>query len=259
MPGLCAEHGLCVLVENGEEGLLFDTGQTGCFLNNARILNVDLTRFEKVVLSHGHYDHVGGLSQLSDIVRPIVYAHPEIFRRRYAGGDGRLRYIGIETREFYEQKGVRFILNDKPQGVIRHVYTTGFEEMVTGFETVDKGFIRETKTGYEKDDVPDDMSLVLDTVKGLFILFGCAHRGIINIIRQSEKRFGKRVFGFMGGTHLGPADENQLCRTIEVLKTMDLAIVAPLHCTGDVVTTRFKAEFKDAFVAANGGTSLEIG
>lgn len=257
--GLCAEHGLSVLVENGEDRLLFDTGQSGCFLENARALGIDLSGIGKVVLSHGHYDHAGGVLHLCDVTRPVVYAHPEIFRKRYAGKGGHLRHIGIEERSAYEEKGVRFVLGDTPREVIAGVYTTGFEEMVTGFEAVDKGFVYRTPTGYADDDVPDDLSLVLDVPRGLFILFGCAHRGIVNIIRQSERHFGKKVFGFMGGTHLGPAGEAQLNHTVEALRGMDLEIVAPLHCTGAVPTARLKAEFDDAFVAANGGVSIEVG
>ena len=256
-PGLCAEHGLSVLVENGQDRLLFDTGQTGCLIHNATALGVDLTQIETVVLSHGHYDHAGGLLPLCDYTRPVVYAHPEIFRRRYADRDGNRRYIGIEPRGRYEQRGVTFALRDRPVEVITGVHTTGFESMATSFEQVDKGFVYETDNGYEKDEVPDDLSLVLRTAKGLFIVLGCAHRGMINIIRQAEEQFGERVFGFMGGTHLGPAEKEQVQRTIEALHTMDLEIVAPLHCTGNV-TPILEAEFENSFVPLNGGRSITL-
>ncbi len=257
-PGLCAEHGLSVLVENGTERLLFDTGQTDCLIHNLEVLNIDPAGIDRVVLSHGHYDHAGGLPSLSAFTRPVVYAHPEIFRRRYAA-KGQLRYIGIKNRNFYEQQGVRFVLSDQPTEVIADVHTTGYETMATPFEIVDKGFVYETDNGYAKDNVPDDQSLVLNTPRGLFVLFGCAHRGIINIMRQSEQRFGKKVFGFMGGTHLGAAEEDQVRLTIDALKAMDLEIVAPLHCTGTAATARLAGEFGDRFMSLNGGSAIDVG
>ncbi len=257
--GLRAEHGLSVLVETETDCLLFDTGQTDCLIHNAKVLGVDLSRIEKVVLSHGHYDHTGGLTYLCDYATsPIVYAHPEIFRQRYVKSGDNLRYIGMEKRALYEEHGARFVLSDRPAEVIKGVYTTGLEEMTTDFEEVDKGFVYKTGTEYKKDDVPDDMSLVLDTRKGLFVLFGCAHRGIINIIRQVEKEFEKKVFGFIGGTHLGPASEILKRRTMEELKGMNLEVIGPSHCTGASMTERFQDEFDNKIVSSNAGAIIEL-
>ncbi len=259
-PGFRAEHGLSVLVETEKEKFFFDTGQSDVFIHNARLLNIDLTKIKKVVLSHGHYDHGGGLKYLLDYTKPVVYAHPEVFRERYSklSDTGKLRYIGIEKREFYEEKGVKFVLDDKPMEVSKNVYTTGFEEMVTDFEEVDKNFVHNKNGVYEKDDVPDDMSLILDTKRGLFIVFGCAHRGIINIIKQAEKTFNKRVFGFIGGTHLGPASDYQRKMVIEELKKMDLEIIGPSHCTGLKMTAELYCIFKDKVIFNNVGTVLEV-
>jgi len=253
-----AEHGFSVFVETDNGSFLFDTGQTDAFIHNARILKIDLSRVEKVVLSHGHYDHAGGLSYLSELTKPVVYAHPEIFRERYYQSGNDLRYIGIEKREFYEEKGVQFVLYDRPKEIVKGVYTTGFEEMRTDFEKVDKNFVYKVSGEYRKDDVVDDMSLVLQTKRGLFIVFGCAHRGIINIIRQAEEHFGRKVFGFIGGTHLGPADDTQKERTIEELKKMDIEIIGPSHCTGLLMSAQLYCEFKDKVVFNNVGSVIEL-
>lgn len=258
---LRAEHGLSVLVETDSDKILFDTGQTDAIIHNAEVLNVDLNTVKNVVLSHGHYDHAGGLKYLLDTADLNVYAHPEIFRKRYskAYGKNSLRYIGIESREFYEQKGANFILDDKPIKIGENIYTTGFEPMMTDFESVDKNFIYETENGYKKDDVPDDMSLVIDTHEGIFIILGCAHRGIINIIKHAENIFGKKVFGFIGGTHLGPASDFQREKTIlELKKNKDLKIIGPSHCTGLLMSAKLYCELDDKVIFNNVGTIIEV-
>jgi len=162
-PKFKAEHGLSIFIETEKEKFFFDTGQSDVFIYNAKLLNIDLTKINKVVLSHGHYDHGGGLKYLLDYAKPVVYGHPEIFRDRYSklSDTGKLRYLGIEKREFYEERGVKFVLDDKPMEVSKNIYTTGFEEMTTDFEEVDKNFVYKKNGVYEKDDVTDDMSLNL--------------------------------------------------------------------------------------------------
>lgn len=255
-----AEHGLSMLIERDNEAVLFDTGQTDALIRNAGLLGVDLGRIDKVVLSHGHYDHGGGLKYLLEFTKPKVYAHPEIFRRRYSklSDDGNLRYIGIEKKEFYENMGAEFILNENPIEVINGVYTTGYEEMSTDFEEVDRNFVYEEGGKFVKDNVEDDMSVVIDTKDGLFVLFGCAHRGIINIILDAQRKFGKKVFGFAGGTHLGPASERQRKKTIDTLKSMDLSVLGPSHCTGIKMTSMLFCEFGNRVFFNNIGNIIEL-
>ncbi len=259
--GFRAEHGLSMLVERNGETVLWDTGQTDTLIHNAKLLSVDLSKIETVALSHGHYDHGGGLRYLLEYTKPTVYAHPEIFRKRYskAGGSGKLRYIGIEDRETYESLGARFVLTDKPTEIIEGVFLLGFEEMHTDFEEVDRNFVYEKDGELIKDNVEDDTTLVLELQESLFLLFGCAHRGIINIIDDAEKIFGKPVIGFLGGTHLGPAGETQRKQTIEELKNRPhIRIMGPSHCTGLYMTSKLFCAFGDRVIFNNTGTEIEI-
>ncbi len=255
-----AEHGLSMLIERDGEFILFDTGQTDAIVHNAELIGVDLTKVNKVILSHGHYDHVGGLKFVLDYTKPKVYARPEIFRKRYSklSDDGNLRYIGIEDRGFFESKGAEFVLSEEPIEVAKGVFTTGFESMTTGFEEVDKNFVCEKNGKFVKDNVEDDMSVVLDTKDGLFVLFGCAHRGIINIILDVEKKFGKKVVGFAGGTHLGSASEKQRDETIKALKRINLKMMGPSHCTGVEMTARLHCEFGNRVFFNNVGNVIEL-
>jgi 7,8-dihydropterin-6-yl-methyl-4-(beta-D-ribofuranosyl)aminobenzene 5'-phosphate synthase len=257
---LKSEHGLSVLIESDGQYVLFDTGQSDCIIHNAKALNVNLENIDKIVLSHGHYDHVGGLKYVLQHTKAPIIAHPEIFRKRYSKKGDKLRYIGIEEKEFFENLNAHFQFSSKPTEVIKNVYTTGFVELKTDFEEVDKDFVFELNGTYIKDDVPDDLSLVLDLKEGLFVVFGCAHRGIINIINHSEKIFNKKVIGFIGGTHLGPANSLQKEKTIEQLHTMQaLKIIGPSHCTGIAITCALAKEFPDKILYNNTGTTLDLG
>ncbi len=256
-----AEHGLSMLIEKNGEFVLWDTGQTDAIIHNAKLLGIDLKRIETVALSHGHYDHVGGLKHLLDYTKPAIYAHPEIFRKRYSklSDDGKLRYIGIEDREFYESKGAKFILTDKPTEIADGIFILGFEQMHTDFEEVDRNFVYEKDGELVKDEVEDDTTLVLELEDGIFLLFGCAHRGIINIIDDAEEIFGKPVVGFLGGTHLGPASEKQRERTIEELKNRPhIGIMGPSHCTGQYMSATLFCNFKKRVIFNNVGTSIKI-
>jgi 7,8-dihydropterin-6-yl-methyl-4-(beta-D-ribofuranosyl)aminobenzene 5'-phosphate synthase len=256
-----AEHGLSMLIEKDGEYILWDTGQTDAIVHNAKLLNVDLKKIKIVALSHGHYDHVGGLKYLLDYTKPVVYGHPEIFRKRYSklSDDGNLRYIGIEDREYFENKGARFILNDKPQEIFDGIFTSGFEDMHTDFEEVDKNFVYEKDGEYVKDYVDDDMSLAIELDRGMFVLFGCAHRGIINIIDDVENHFNKKVIGFLGGTHLGPASSSQRERTLKELKKRDyIEIIGPSHCTGMLMSAKLYCSFPDKTVFNNVGSVTVI-
>ncbi|AEA34471.1 MBL fold metallo-hydrolase [Hippea maritima] len=256
-----AEHGLSMLIEKDGETVLFDTGQTDALIHNAKLLGVDLSKIDKVILSHGHYDHVGGLKYLLDYTKPTIYAHPEIFRKRYSklSDDGNLRYIGIEDREFFEKKGARFVLSEEPIEVAKGIWTSGFVKMTNDFESVDKNFVYEKDGELIKDEVEDDLSVFIEINGSLFVLFGCAHRGIINIMKQAESTFNKCILGFLGGTHLGPADEIQREKTIEALKEMDLRVMGPSHCTGLLMTSKMYCEFGDRVVFNNVGVITVVG
>ena len=261
--GLIGEHGFAALVERGHERVLFDTGQGYALVHNARILGIDLAAVDKIVISHGHYDHTGGLAELlKGGGERDVFAHPGIFASRYwEGPDGQREPIGIPfARPYLEGLGARFHLSEGPQAVAEGIRTTGDVERVTAFEKGDTALFRYPEEGGELDTHPDDLSLVVEGEDGLGVLLGCAHAGVVNILRHVESMAaGRPVKAVLGGTHLGFSSEEQMEGTVQAMAAMGVEKVGASHCTGLAGSARlFNALGPDRFFFAGVGSVLEI-
>ena len=258
--GLIAEYGLSILVETGDNKILFDTGQKISTVNNAAVLGVDLSDVEKIVLSHGHFDHTGGLKSVLEKTGEIeIIAHPNIFQKKYAKFGKKKTYIGIPyTKEELVGFGARFNLTGKPTG-IGDITVTGEVEQKNSFEKVDKNMYVDREGELINDELLDDQSIAIKTEEGLFVILGCAHRGMINNIEQAKKITGeKRVYGVIGGTHLIAADKVQLEETVKALKEYDIQKIGVSHCTGPKASSRLGAEFGEKFFYNNAGSVIEI-
>jgi 7,8-dihydropterin-6-yl-methyl-4-(beta-D-ribofuranosyl)aminobenzene 5'-phosphate synthase len=128
----------------------------------------------------------------------------------------------------------------------------------TGFEKGDKDLVINTDNGFEQDPIMDDQSLVIETEKGLFIILGCAHAGIINIINYVIERTGQNhICAILGGTHLGAVSEEQQEKSIKALKEFDVDRIGVSHCTGLKASMRLAQEFGERFFFCNVGTVIE--
>jgi 7,8-dihydropterin-6-yl-methyl-4-(beta-D-ribofuranosyl)aminobenzene 5'-phosphate synthase len=259
---LIAEHGFSALVERGEEKVLFDTGQGYALIHNARISGLDLSLVRKVVLSHGHNDHTGGLAELlKDGQARDVYAHPDVFNSRFhevPGGPP--RPIGMPfARTFIEGLGARFLLSDRPQEVAEGITTTGVVPRKTSFETGDPALILGPEHGGGPDLLLDDLSLVVKGESGLIVLLGCAHAGIVNILNHIRGMMpGEPVKAVVGGTHLGLSSDEQMAATIKAISGMGVERVGASHCTGLAGSARLKEALGENFFFAGVGAALEI-
>jgi 7,8-dihydropterin-6-yl-methyl-4-(beta-D-ribofuranosyl)aminobenzene 5'-phosphate synthase len=259
---LIGEHGFSAFVERGEEKVLFDTGQGYTLFHNARILGVDLTSVKKIVLSHGHYDHTGGLPELlkSGGARDI-YAHPDIFNSRYyKTADGSLKPIGMPfTRVYLEGLGARFHLSEGQQRVATGVTTTGMVPRRTSFEKGDPNLVLGSEHGGGEDPLSDDLSLVVEGESGLIVLLGCAHSGLVNILNHvMVMKPDQNIKAVLGGTHLGLCSEEQMSNTIETMTGMGVEKVGASHCTGLAGSARLMAALGDEFFFAGVGSTLEV-
>jgi 7,8-dihydropterin-6-yl-methyl-4-(beta-D-ribofuranosyl)aminobenzene 5'-phosphate synthase len=260
--GTLGEHGFSALIEPaGGEPFLFDTGQGATLLHNAQRMNKDLSRVSKVVLSHGHYDHACGLLPLLREYGPkTIHAHPGIFAPRYRVKDtGECLAIGIpHDRATLEAAGGRFDLSDEFRELAPGVFLTGQVPRLTAFEPGDQGLFCDC-TGQEKDITPDDQSLILDTAKGLVVVLGCCHAGLVNTLEHVAGVTGRRnVHAVVGGTHLGFCGQEQLDRTIAAIKGLGLNKLAAAHCTGFAASARMSRELPKEFQVAMVGYTMEV-
>lgn len=259
--GTFGEHGFAALLEGEGVNILFDTGVGETLLGNALRMNKDLHRLERVILSHGHFDHTGGLLPLlRNCGGKQVYAHPAVFSRRYRVKDsGESMPVGIPNdEEFLRGMGARFDLDRRFREIARGVFLTGEVPRRTMFEKGDRGMFRDPE-GNEADLLEDDQSLVIRTSKGLVLLFGCCHAGVVNTIEHAREKTGEeRVYALVGGTHLGFSSADQTEATVRALRGFGVGRIAAGHCTGFAASARLLREFPGGFQTANVGYTLEM-
>jgi 7,8-dihydropterin-6-yl-methyl-4-(beta-D-ribofuranosyl)aminobenzene 5'-phosphate synthase len=259
--GTIGEHGFACLVETPGGNLLFDTGSGAGILNNAKVLDRDLTAISRIVLSHGHYDHTGGLPAVLALSGPVdIVAHPGIFGERYWVGDYERRAIGLPfQRSQVEARGARFDLRRDFSEVVPGVHFTGEIPRTTPFETGDPHLMAPVGDSLIPDPLLDDASLVIATDKGLVLLLGCAHAGVVNILRHVAARTGQgRIHALLGGTHLAPANDAQFAGTVRALHEFGVEKIGVGHCTGLPRAAQLYCEFGGRLSFASVGTVLEF-
>jgi 7,8-dihydropterin-6-yl-methyl-4-(beta-D-ribofuranosyl)aminobenzene 5'-phosphate synthase len=261
LAGTLGEHGFAALVEYGGEALLFDTGQGETLLHNARRMNRDLHRVAQVALSHGHFDHTGGLLPLLRTCGgKEVLAHPGVFARRYRVKDtGESTPIGIPHAEgVLRDLGGEFNFSTEFREVGPGLYLTGEVPRQTSFEVGDTGLFCDD-TGCMPDPIRDDQSLFIRTERGLVLLLGCCHAGIINTIELARERSGmEELYAIIGGTHLGFCSQEQLDETVKQMRRYRIQKICGSHCTGFAASARLLKEFPGQFHPAHVGYTLEV-
>ncbi len=233
---------------------------------NSRCAKVDLNKVDKVVLSHGHKDHTGGLRAYLKATAgdTEVIAHPHIWKKKYSirpeGSESRHHFIGISyVREEFEYLGARFHLSREPVWLNEEIVTTGEVPLVTVFENVDENLYVKTEKGMMPDPLMDDQALVVKTVRGLVIVLGCAHHGMINtLIRAREITGVEHIYMVIGGTHLLRAKKESLQNTIEKLEEFGVERIGVSHCTGMSAAMALAQKFENRFFFNPAGQVIEI-
>ncbi len=260
---LLAEHGLSLHIEFDGKRILFDTGQTGDFVKNAKVLGIDLKVLDDIIISHGHYDHSGGvMTLLSEMEKPLpFYVGEGFFVPKYKHlSDGTHRYNGnpFTRQELMDRKvDLRMVTEDITLLTEKIILFNNFPA-VSGFERRNEKFVLPDGEAYKVDAFEEEIALGLRTSKGLVLIVGCSHVGICNILQAVRSRVEEPIYAVLGGTHLMEADEERLEKTMEVFRKFGVQCVAVSHCTGEQGIVLARETFGEQFVLNNTGNRFVI-
>jgi len=220
--GTQTDWGFSCLIEGTEKTILFDTGTQGkILLHNVDQLDVDLKRLEQVVISHEHRDHSGGLSSVLEMNSDVQVYLPISFP------EGFVRNV--------ESKGAEVISVDKPLMICRNVYLTG-----------------------EMGDRIKEQSLIVNTNKGLIIVTGCSHQGIVKVLKRAKEILDNSIYLVFGGFHLGGKSDEELQDIVRNFKEIGVMKCGATHCTGEKAIELFKKAYGENFVPMGTGRILKI-
>lgn len=244
-----AEHGLSLLVEGCGFRLLYDTGSSPGFLNNARTMGIDLTELDALVLSHSHYDHTGGITALLAERTVPVYLGTGFFEERYSRKTDGLRDIGTSvTPSFFSSRHIPVTeVSAGPLEFFPGVYVlSGFRTQFPE-EAPPKSVLRGPRAALRQDTFEDEVVIVLRTEKELCLLSGCSHNGLLSMCARVEELFGHPVTTFLGGTHLMEADGQRIEYTCSRIKNSGIRRLGACHCNGAQATEYFQKNLPGFF------------
>jgi len=267
---ILAEHGFSALLSVTSGGqsrsMLFDFGfSADGAASNAETLGADMSGVEVMALSHGHLDHVGGLEKLVDLIgkeKIKLVLHPAAFTGpRYVKPMEEVKiYFPHFTREKAEKSGLEVVESTKPLALLDGVLLfLGEIARETEFEKGMPNAFYEEKGKEKWDPIADDTALVANVKgKGLVVLSGCAHSGVVNTVNYAREVTGvEKIHAVMGGFHLaGPAYAHILEPTIKALQALEPDYIIPTHCTGREAIMKIEKEMSDAFILNMSGTKL---
>jgi 7,8-dihydropterin-6-yl-methyl-4-(beta-D-ribofuranosyl)aminobenzene 5'-phosphate synthase len=234
---LHTEHGLSFWIEADDIKILFDTGRSDLLMHNAKVLDIDISKADYLILSHGHYDHTGGVTACINTNRTMsVICHADIYISRYSRQpDSSMKYIGIseENSQALNQNKNRITLIDTPYFINDNIGITGPIPRIKRYENTGGHFYRYIK-GIAKDLIIDDLAIWIKTEKGLCIITGCCHSGIVNTLSYINKLEPHQpIIAILGGFHLLNASNERLKNTAKYLNSCQPEQFHAFHCTGN--------------------------
>jgi 7,8-dihydropterin-6-yl-methyl-4-(beta-D-ribofuranosyl)aminobenzene 5'-phosphate synthase len=247
---LKTEHGISFLIEKEGRKVLFDTGQSGAFIENAYKLGLSLHDVEFVAISHGHYDHSGGLKRLSETNQSFTLITGEgFFRLKYATDNISYEYLGNDFSEaFIASKGIRHLtISDPIQEILPGIFALTAFPRIHPDEVVNPRFVIKSDSGFTPDDFSDEICIAVETGRGFVVLLGCSHPGMKNMIDAAASRLPGPLFAVMGGTHLVEASPECLAASVSYLKDYGFGAIGLSHCTGEIAMGQIAKTAKGFF------------
>jgi 7,8-dihydropterin-6-yl-methyl-4-(beta-D-ribofuranosyl)aminobenzene 5'-phosphate synthase len=265
------QHGVSFFLEssknNVKKNILVDVGQNHeALMHNMKLLNINPEIIDLIVLTHCHYDHTQGIVELLRVIGkrnlPVI-AHSSIFRLNFIDNPY-LRHVGVmqaDSREKIEENGGTVYLTSDPLQIMPGLMTIGEVRRQTDFEEV--GISLKTINDENKiveDTMKDDISLIANiSEKGIVIMSGCSHAGIVNIVKQSIELTGvKKIKAIIGGLHLVEAPMERIEKTAEALSKFDISFISAGHCTGFKAQVALYNIFKEKFLPLHTGMKFEF-
>jgi 7,8-dihydropterin-6-yl-methyl-4-(beta-D-ribofuranosyl)aminobenzene 5'-phosphate synthase len=267
---LLGQHGISFLLEARTQDvckrILVDVGQNpSALLLNMRLLGIQPSAIDALFLTHCHYDHTQGTVEVLKAIGkkgfPVV-AHPDTFRPHYVK-DPYLRHVGVmpeDSQPRIEEAGGLLFQPTDPFPFVPGLITTGEVRRQTEFEEVGIALFTLAGGRVVQDTMKDDISLVAQVRdKGLVIVTGCSHAGIVNIVKHSVEMTGeRRIAAILGGFHLLSASEERIGKTVAALSQFDIELISAGHCTGFKAQAALYQTFKDRFKPLQTGMTFEI-
>ncbi len=260
-PLLIAEQGLALHIETSDGIILFDTGQGTAICHNSIHLGLDMQNIDRIIISHGHYDHGGGLLKyLQKYGKGDIITHSSIFNKKFSLVKGEKKYIGLPfNKDDVEKSGGNITFMNKPFEIMKNAIFSGEITRITEYEEINEKYVERILESYITDELTDEAALYITTQKGIIVIMGCGHRGVVNTVKHAMKVTGNHeIFAVIGGMHLKYAGGAKIDKITHALMDMNVQHLIPLHCTGFKAISKFMNSMGNKVKFLNVGDVFEV-